>query len=166
MSYDWYRDSASTNSSAQVPVLRLYVQDPANPSTQGYMVFEPIYNDHTLDLATLTNQWVSENVFALDGHMWGSGTLPATPQSSAARTLSQWISSYGTYNVLALNAGFGSGWGEFSGAVDNLAVGFGGSTTDYTFSVVPEPSSLILAGLGAAALLAVARRRLVRRRMA
>ena len=65
LSYDWYRDSASTNSSAQVPVLRLYVQDPAHPATQRFMVFEPIYNDHTRDLATLTNQWVSENVFRI-----------------------------------------------------------------------------------------------------
>jgi hypothetical protein len=102
--------------------------------------------------------------------MWATGSLASLPgvntsATSSASTLQQWMAAYGSFNVLTLNAGFGSGWGPFSGAVDDLTIGFGGVTTAFTFSTAPEPCSLILMGVAATGLTicAVRTRRQIRR---
>ncbi len=83
-----------------------------------------------------------------------TGNLPnAGTYYSNSIDLSNWQSTYGNYNVLGVSAGCGSGWGSFSGAVDDITFGFNGASTTYNFEVVPEPGTLaLLAAFGLTAL--------------
>ena len=152
--YDWYRDSSSTNSDVQHPSLRLQVVDPQNLAVSGYLVFERAYNGDLLDPPNPspsplvpTDTWVSDDVFAGDYRLWSTGTLPSAGVTVGSRTLSQWMNDFRSYLVIGISSGFGSGWGPFEGAVDNITFGFNGDDTTYNFEVsadgvVPEPMTL------------------------
>lgn len=143
LSYDWYRDSSSTNPNVQSPALRLQLTDGA--SQNGYLVFEPTYNQ--LSPPVTVDKWVSENVVLNDSIMWTNGTLPNT--FTYQTNLSQWMnpSSIGNLYVVGVSSGMGSGWnGSFLGAVDNIHFGFGtdpGTTYNFEVRPVPEPASVV-----------------------
>lgn len=158
-SYDWYRDSSSSNPGAQHPSLR-FLTDKGT-----YLIFESVYNG--LNTAP-TNAWVTSSIGA-DTVLWANNTggvnVPTgqncTPGGQCA-TLSAWQSANSGVKIIGLSTGIGSGWnGGFAGAVDNIRFTVNEQTTDYNFEVaaVPEPGAwaLMIAGFGAAG--AVLRRR-------
>jgi hypothetical protein len=158
LSYSWYRQNGGTASQWLTPVLRLYVASP-DLSKSGYLVFEPVYNALGNNAAA-TNQWVSNDIFSEDDHLWSTGTtLPNLGNNYGPEVkLSSWQSNYGNYLVYGVSSGVGSGWGTFQGGVDNITFGFGGSNNTYNFEAVPEPSTFVLLAMGALGLLAHARR--------
>lgn len=182
LSYDWYRSSSSTNSAAQHPVLRLYIDADGLGTTtndRGYLVYEGAYNGFA---TAAVDSWQSVDVFNFAGsgqsaNLWmvrfGVGN-----QDVFNRDINDWLTTPNpgapTYMTLSANtmiygisAGFGSGWGPFEGAVDNITIGFQGSSpTTYNFemapaAVVPLPSAA-WAGLGLLGAMGVMR--IVRRR--
>lgn len=172
MQYDWYRDSSSTNSDLQHPALRILLDLDGNLATtgdRGGLVFESAYNAGG---AVPTDTWVT-SVVTGNTKLWnfglGLGNAYNINASSYAYdgTLDQWqnLNQLSNAVILGFSAGVGSGWGPFSGAVDNIGWTIGGVSQTTNFEVqggtVPEPGSLALVGLALAGLSVVRRRRAV-----
>jgi hypothetical protein len=171
LSYDWYRDSASTSASHLQPAYRLKYDTDGNPLTtddQGYLIWEQFYNGPTVQ-----DQWVSSDIF--NGNFWQRQFSPGNTVENFETTLAEWINGprppiadqlSATTAILGIEFGIGSGWGgTFSGFVDNVAFGFTGEElTQFNFEApargeVPEPASTALAGLGLLGLLAARKRK-------
>jgi hypothetical protein len=147
LSYEWYRDSASTNNAIQHPSLRLLV---SNGSQTGYLVYEGAYNGQAV---APTNTWVGADLVGSNYNLWSTGSLPvnAPGEGQYTMTLSDWQAFLTGYSVIGVSSGVGSGWdGNFRGAVDNITFGFGTApATTYNFEVqaagvVPEPMTLVV----------------------
>lgn len=157
LSYDWYRDGSSNNNAIQAPAMGIWVSN--NGGTSGkWVIYEPYYNEAGGWTAP-TDQWVTSNAYnSGNGQFWSYALGPWTQQS-----LSAWQTALAGYDVYALAAFAGSGWGntQFLGAIDNVTVGFDGhDPVTYNFEVVPEPSSIVLSIVaGGIGLIGVARRR-------
>lgn len=184
-SYDAYRDGSSTVGASLLPVFRLMIINPDEPSTAGYLVFEPIYD--TPGYTAPTDSWQSidltgrgfwlrqygVNCFYDGVHggtntvaEWASGDTATCSDNTTSNPLSAETRVYG------INVGFGSGWnGQFAGAVDNVAFSFSdGTSGNFNFEVagddsgsgsstVPEPATMTLMATGLAGLAATRRRR-------
>ncbi len=162
MSYDWYRDGTSSNNAGQHPSMRVLIDLDGNLMTndRGGLVFEGIYNGR---LVAPVDQWVSE---LIDGNtkVWGFG-LGADPNGGYAydSSLADWQTFLPrTATIVGFSSGVGSGWGPFSGAVDNLSWNIGGVSSSTNFELaandVPEPATFGLLAIGAAGLAARRRR--------
>lgn len=155
LSYEWYRDSASSNSAVQHPVVRLLVDadgDLGTTDDRGGLVFEQAYNGSVVPVDT----WVSEDVFAYNAgsgaNLWTFGAGMAFAEEGYGVTLNSWQAGLNTISgdsaIVGISMGVGSGWGPFQGAVDNLTVGFaGGATQMYNFEVAPTPGAAAVLGL-------------------
>jgi hypothetical protein len=155
LSYDWYRDSVSTNGAVQMPSLRILLDADGDLSTigdRGGLVFERAYNS----LPALTDQWVTDTI-TQSTNVWAF-SLGA---SEIYRPLSDWtegkVTSILSANskIIGFSSGVGSGWGPFVGAVDNITIGFkDGDATTYNFeaaggaSSVPGPAAILPMALG------------------
>lgn len=170
MSYEWFRDSSSTNSAVQHPALRVLLAVPGLLGfTPGGLVFERAYNGGG---AAPTDTWVSDTVTG-NTNVWNFGLglgFAADPLGKGAygTTLADWQSFLpeGT-QVIGISAGVGSGWGFFEGAVDNIAWTIGNQTVSYNFELagrppapIPLPAAgwLLIGGMGILAGLARRRR--------
>lgn len=154
LGYDWYRDVVSNNPSAQAPVIRLYMDadgDMTTTSDRGYLIYEPTYNGVA---SAPEGAWQTADAYnGGNGNFWLRQFSPGQSNNVFNRDINDWRAGQTTSGFLAfsnssivygLNVGFGSGWnGHFTGAVDNITVGFGGSSTTYNFEVVPEPSTAV-----------------------
>jgi hypothetical protein len=169
LKYDWYRDSSSAAAAQLHPVIRLQVVNPANTAEFGYLVFEREVNRNDFGfppaVVAPTDTWVTEDVFGGNYRLWSTGgTLPNNLNGTNgparyydANRLDYWMSNYGSYAIVGVSVGVGSGWGTFTGAADNVMFGFtGGQAYNFNFEVVPAPASAGLLGLAG---LAAARRR-------
>lgn len=171
LSYDWYRDSSSTNPAAQSPALRLLFDADGQVSTtsdRGYLIYEKTYQN---DSSVPFDAWVSSN--AIGGDFWQRRFSPGTTIEQYDTDLVEWSAGANYAGALVLSAntailgiefGIGSGWnGQFRGAVDNVSYGFGTApATTFNFEqagAVPEPGTLALVGLSLGLLAAGARRR-------
>jgi len=148
LSYEWYRKSGTNYSAAAHlhPVIRLIVGD---TQRRGYLIFERAYNPAVSPVPTDT--WVPDTVGDATV-LWASTGLRNhlnISEQGSYKTLADWKSLIGSYNVYGLSAGIGSGWGTFEGAVDNISYRFGsGPIVTTNFEVVPEPTTMALFGLG------------------
>lgn len=151
LSYEWYRQSGGTANNWLHPVLRIYVAS-EDRTQYGYLVFERIYNGFSGSAPV--DQWVTDDLFGNDYRMWSTHTLPLTGLNYDDRLKLQsgWCTNYANFDVLGISAGVGSGWGTFIGAVDNITIGFGGSSITYNFEVIPEPATMALLAIGAVVL--------------
>jgi hypothetical protein len=161
ISFDLFRDAASTaNSNLQISY-KLYVTNSSGQS--GSITWENVYNGNN----SLTNTWVTKNIIGDDFWIRSGGVN--YDQVVNMRTLGEWISggsvSDGSNSSIALGANTsitgievaaGGGWsGEFIGSIDhmNLTFGNGGASYQANFAAVPEPASMAALGLGALALI-------------
>ena len=162
LSYEWYRDSGSTNSAAQHPALRILVDadgDLGTTGDRGGLVFEAVYNGSA---TATTDTWVTEDIFAYnsgDGaNLWTFGAGMAFAEFGYGNSLSDWQAGVGTVDsnsaVLGFSMGVGSGWGPFQGAVDNFSFAFaGGPSGDFNFETIPEPATFSLLSVAALGLM-------------
>ncbi len=154
-SYDWYRDSSSTNAANQVPSLRLAV---TNGTQASYLIFEPVYNGVPI---APTDAWQTSNI-SLASTMWVNNGAMNEPASAPLAcpdcyaTLGDWIAANTNWSIYGLSTGIGSGWnGTFRGGVDNIAYNFGtAGSGSFNFEVaagVPEPATwaFLIVGFGA-----------------
>ncbi|MDB5918446.1 MAG: hypothetical protein JWR40_2680 [Massilia sp.] len=157
MSYDWYRDSASAATAGLHPSLRVLIDTDGNlltPGDRGGLVFERVYNGP----AAADDAWISE-LISDSTFMWNFGTLlgfganiNASPYAYDA-TLAEWKAFFPNASIIGFSSGIGGGWGDFSGAVDNISWTIDGVTTSANFetertAAVPEPGTVALLGLG------------------
>ena len=174
LSYEWYRDGASTNSNVQSPALRLLFDADGSAATtndRGYLVFEDTYQPSNASGVAATDTWVMSN--ALGGDFWQRRFSPGTTIEQFDTDLSEWAAGAnyagalvlsGSSAILGIEFGIGSGWnGAFRGFVDNVSYGFGTvPATTFNFegsgTAVPEPVTLALVGLSLRGLAATRRR--------
>jgi hypothetical protein len=160
LSYDWYRDSASTAPSHLQPALRLAYDTDGDSKTandRGYLIWEQIYNGGGM----VTDQWNSSNI--LDGNFWQRQSSPGRTIEQYGTTLAEWMDGKrpgapahqlsAATAITGIEFGIGSGWnGTFSGFVDNIGIGFHQQKTVFNFETdatkVPEPASAVLFALG------------------
>lgn len=131
---------------------------------RGGLVFERAYNS----LTTTVDAWLFEMITD-STYLWNFGTLlgsganiNASPYAYDA-TLAEWKSFFPNAAIIGFSSGIGSGWGAFSGAVDNIGFTINGVTTSANFetqaaAAVPEPASLALLTVGLFGICAVRRR--------
>jgi hypothetical protein len=167
LSYEWYRVGSSTAPDRLHPVLRLGILrvNSNNSINLGYLVFERVYNGFG---AAPTNSWQSDDIVSNSYKLWATASLgfgdPNVNINNVLKTIPEWVSAANdigaTLYVISVNAGIGSGWNDtFTGAVDNITFGFGGTYTTYNFEVVPEPASMVALGSGLIGLLGLRRRK-------
>lgn len=157
VSFDFFRDAASTTQGIFAPVLRLDIRK--DGAFAGSLVLEDYYQDHVNPVAGV---WTNVSADLSNGIFWATNTALG-PKNAAAnggqKSLQSWLdaNSGSTLTVSGLSIGVGSGWngGTFSGALDHVAYDFGsGNATTFDFQVadsaVPEPATwaMMIGGFG------------------
>jgi hypothetical protein len=157
-SFDYLRDSSSTTTAYFAPVFRLNIAKDGNFA--GTLIYETAYN---LGLgAAVTDTWLTAGGDLSNGNFWTNNSLlgPTDATTGGTKTLQEWIDDNAGSNlsVYGMQVGFGSGWdGTFTGAVDNVSLGFGQTSFASNFEVaqtaaVPEPATWAMMLFGFAAI--------------
>ncbi|MET0309566.1 MAG: PEPxxWA-CTERM sorting domain-containing protein [Sphingomonas sp.] len=148
-SFDWFRDSSSTNSGVQLPSFRLLVNNAGGSLSQSTaLIFERVYN---VAGNAPTDSWQTSSI-DLNSIFWNNSGLNSP--GATYSTLASWIAANPSMQIYGLSVGIGSGWeGHFTGAVDNIAFDFGGKNQgSFNFEVagVPEPAAwgMMIGGFG------------------
>lgn len=152
LSFDWYRDAASTAAPHLTPSFRVIVWDPA-AGTNGssyLLIWEGAYNGYSTSNGPVpTDQWVNENIVAgnfwrvpqyVDGTWQGISACNTGPNTCYFfdRGLDEWGLSASTV-VIGLEIGLGSGWnGTYHSFADDVTLGFGAATTVWDFDTAPS----------------------------
>lgn len=155
LSYDAFRDAASTNPAAQINSLRMLIGDAAG-IYRAYLIYEPVYNDFPVAAPISENTWYTFSIDA-SSTFWSNGTALTRPAGCTGcyTSLADWSAANPGYQVLGLSTGSGSGFdGVYKGAVDNISFTADGTTRSWNFEVagaVPEPATwgMMIGGIGA-----------------
>lgn len=160
LSYEWYRDSSSTNPALQVPALRIAYLTANNES--GYLIYEPGYTEFASTAPT--NTWNSSN--ALNGNFWMRAFGPGRTIDDYNVTLAEWQANAdeegtpidddsdsdaphvlsASTNIVGIEVGIGSGWnGAFTGFVDNVAIGWGSDSVSANFEPTAQCTTICYA---------------------
>ncbi len=149
LSFEWYRDAASTAAGHLTPAFRVIVWDPeAGTNGSSYLlIWEGVYNNYPAAAGAVpVDQWVTEDIVAgnfwrvpqyVDGVWNGISACNTGPNTCYYfdRGLADWGFSASTV-VIGLEVGLGSGWnGSYHGFVDYVTLGFGDSATVWDFEV-------------------------------
>lgn len=157
MSYEWFRDTSSTANSNLHPSLRVLLDADGDLTTtgdRGGLVFERSYNNKP----TIAGSWQNDTISG-STYLWnfglGLGNEYDLDHNGYAydSTLADWQNYLKNAKIIGFSSGVGSGWGPFSGAVDNISWTIAGVTSTSNFEVrgdanVPEPATLALVALG------------------
>lgn len=142
LGYEWYRNGTSTADANLHPSFRILIDRDGDLSTtndRGGLVYERVYNAGG---PVATDTWVSESITG-STRVWnfglGLGSEYVLPGSGTPyNPLSDWQAFMPNAVVIGFSSGVGSGWGPFSGAVDNIRFGFGTESTTYNFETIAE----------------------------
>jgi hypothetical protein len=156
----WSADlmTVSSNLSNQAVIMRLEL---FNGTTYGSLVFDTGWTPGHFSGTVNYGTWQNYDLLGNAGTTWLRATSSLNTlygpgaTNNGERTLADWQSALSGHGfiVTSANVGMGSFNGQFTGAMDNLTLGFGGNNQSYNFEPVPEPASMAVLGLGAAALL-------------
>jgi hypothetical protein len=168
-----YWEYATTWNGQQVPYLTLNIDSDNNGTSDDILFFEPAYQTPGSGNPGLPNQgspvlnaW--QDWDALVGGWWSTGGLAGLTPGTGVGSLATYLASFpnavlrntgGGAGAVRLVSGFASPADDFVGYVDGLTIGVDGADTTYNFELVPEPGTVLLGGIGLAALLTLAWRR-------
>jgi hypothetical protein len=165
-----------TNNGQQFPYLAISINTNDMDSDVDTLFFEPPYQQHATGNPSLPDQgptaqniWQTWNAYV--GGYWDN--LGNASPGTGVEPLSTFLTAYPLATIangglpglggIAMQVGFGSSGETEDGYVDAFTIGVSGVNTTYNFdpNPVPEPTSLVLFGLGAIGVgLAVRRRRI------
>ena len=166
-----YSTYATSWNGQQVPYLTIWLDLDGIGSHDDRLWFEPAYSEASAgngnpnpqaDVAL--NTWQTWDV--LDGMVYND-LGPAGPGSNAI-TFSDYVTANPTATIIndaaqgiggiRLTSGFAGG-SDFDANVDAFIIGTADGSTTYDFERIPEPATLVLAGLAVLGLVGIARRR-------
>lgn len=151
--YEWWRDSASTNDPIQAPAYALWIDNDCNTATTGdqtYLVYEPYYQTNA---NAPVNQWVGETVTPASVVWQAGGGVPWSAQPISAYmngTATGGTAINGASCIVGVLPFAGSGWtGSFHGAMDNVTLTLAGAGQVVNANF--EPDGAIAPGAGTVA---------------
>ena len=172
LSYSYYKDSTGDLNAFAAPSIKLAVRDDNTAQGDNFttFVFEPSWN---IVIGTQppvpTDDWITANIDASNGVFWHTGFYTQGGlggNGSDGNTLSDWATVFGDDILDATIVEIAVGVGTFNqgqtGYFDDVQFSNGNISRSYDFqaaSVLPEPATLALFGLGLAGLAVAGRKR-------